>query len=483
MGTNPRSFERYAQTARAAGVPRKYFELLVDAGIVLQPKQLQFAAACSLCDQEGGPTEVGFGGARGGGKSHAGLAVLAADCLRYPGLTCLLLRKVGKSNREGFNELRLKVLRGVKTTWKVAEGILLFENGSKIVLGHFQKESDVDVYLGLEYDVILVEEATTLSSAKYRTIGTCNRTSKPGFRPRMYSTTNPGGIGHAWFKAKFIAPFKKGRETDTRFVPSTVDDNACVNPEYRAKLDGLTGWQKRAWRYGDWDIAAGQYFTTFRHEVHVRPLNDMPKPLPGVHSLWGSLDYGFTHYTAYYPFMATDGKLYVLGEHCERRWLPPRHVDGIRSLLGRHDLYIENLSKTVAGLDVFSQKGDASARTIADQYADEGLHLTPAKVDRVTGASEILRRLGDVDAEKPVEPTLFIADTCVRLIECLPYLEHDPHRPEDVLKVDADDDGIGGDDPYDGLRYGVMEAQGDGWTDLADLYGESINDHAASPAW
>ena len=34
-------------------------------------------------------------------------------------------------------------------------------------------------------------------------------------------------------------------------------------------LDNLTGWQKRAWRDGDWDIAAGQFFTTFRREVHV----------------------------------------------------------------------------------------------------------------------------------------------------------------------------------------------------------------------
>src|SRR5262245_53955318 len=27
---------------------------------------------------------------------------------------------------------------------------------------------------------------------------------------------------------------------------------------------------------------------------------------------------------------------------------------------------------------------------------------------------------------------------------CLPSLQHDPNRPEDVLKVDADEDGVGG---------------------------------------
>jgi hypothetical protein len=32
-------------------------------------------------------------------------------------------------------------------------------------------------------------------------------------------------------------------------------------------------------------------------------------------------------------------------------------------------------------------------------------------------------------------------------------LQHDPNRPEDVLKVDADEDGIGGDDAADCMRY------------------------------
>ena len=32
-------------------------------------------------------------------------------------------------------------------------------------------------------------------------------------------------------------------------------------------------------------------------------------------------------------------------------------------------------------------------------------------------------------------------------------LRHDPNRPEDVLKVDADEDGVGGDDAADAMRY------------------------------
>ena len=52
-----------------------------------------------------------------------------------------------------------------------------------------------------------------------------------------------------------------------------------------------------------------------------------------------------------------------------------------------------------------------------------------------------------------MKPTLFIHKRCGRLIETLPALQHDPNRPEDVLKIDADEDGIGGDDAADALRY------------------------------
>jgi phage terminase large subunit len=48
---------------------------------------------------------------------------------------------------------------------------------------------------------------------------------------------------------------------------------------------------------------------------------------------------------------------------------------------------------------------------------------------------------------------MFIHRRCARLLECLPSLQHDPNRPEDVLKVDANEDGIGGDDAADTLRY------------------------------
>jgi len=89
--------------------------------------------------------------------------------------------------------------------------------------------------------------------------------------------------------------------------------------------------------------------------------------------------------------------------------------------------------------------------TVAAQYAKLGVNLRSANMDRVNGWAEILQRLGDVDPD--IRPTIFIHQRCARLIECLPTLQHDPHRPEDVLKVDADEEGVGGDDAADACRY------------------------------
>ena len=103
----------------------------------------------------------------------------------------------------------------------------------------------------------------------------------------------------------------------------------------------------------------------------------------------------------------------------------------------------------VAGADVFSRQSDGA--TIAAQYARQGITLRVANMDRVNGWAEILQRLGDVEAG--IVPRLFIHQRCARLIETLPSLQHDPNRPEDVDKVDADEEGRGGDDAGDALRY------------------------------
>ncbi|WP_160319549.1 terminase large subunit domain-containing protein [Herpetosiphon geysericola] len=443
------SHKRFVEAAKCAGVPRDQLTNFLRLGCIMQPRQLAASAAARRCDAPDGPTELGYGGARGGGKSHWLLGQLAEDCLRYPGLKCLLLRKVGKALAEAFFDLLPKVMGGIhgQYTYVPSNSTLTFANGSRIIIGHFQKESDIDAYLGLEYDVIGVEEATTLTAQKYVDIRTCCRSSKPNWRPRTYSTTNPGNIGHAWYKERFIT----NRDADRVFIPATADDNAFNNPEYRAILDSLTGWRLRAWRYGDWDIAAGQFFTNFRRELHVIK----PFVIPDDWTVWGAMDYGFHHYTmAYLLAEDGDGNIYHVAEHGERGWLIPDNAASINAMFERHGVTANRLKTFVAGTDVFAKKEDGI--TIADKYRAHSIVLKPATTNRINGAAEYLARLGNPDAGRA--PRMFMFDTCTRLINCIPSLQVDPNRPEDVRKVNVDDDGRGGDDPYDASRYGIMAA-------------------------
>lgn len=459
----PKRLERYIIAAKVAGVPRELICTLVVLGIILQPAQLRAVAAALECDKPDGPTQIGYGGARGGGKSHWSLVQLVIDCLRFPGLKCLLLRKVGKKAKESFEDLRLKVFRGIPHDYTSSSGgEVNFPNGSRIILGHYKDERNIDDYLGLEYDVIAIEEATTLTATKIRNIRTCLRTSKAGWRPRVYETTNPGGVSHARFKKTYIDPWKRDEQTDTRFIPATVKDNAFVNKEYISTLEELKGWQRKAWLEGDWDIASGQFFSNWRDDVHVYRLErdsngkTIPFKIPSGWTVWGALDYGFTHYTVFYLLAKdSDGKIYVVAEHAARKKLPAWHAEQIKALLDRHDLKVSNLRQIVASPDAFDFVRDKGGLTVAQQYEAEGIKLKRANNARISGAGEVLNRLGDVETGQ--EPTLLVVETCARLIECIPALLHDPNRPEDVDKVDCDpESGEGGDDPYDCCRYGVM---------------------------
>ncbi len=442
----------FSNAAAKAGCPMDQTFNLVKGKAWLQERQLIACAAARQCDRPDGPTAIGYGGARGGGKSHWLLAQMGVDdCQRVDGLKCLLLRKVGKANLEHFEDLRRRLFGELPHEFSAFRGILTFANGSRIIAGHFQNEKDIDAYLGLEYDVIGIEEATTLTARKYQDITTCCRTSKPNWRPRIYSTTNPGGVGHAWYRTKFVLPMLEKRQADTAFIAARVTDNRWNNPEYVRVLQGLSGWQKRAWLDGDWDIAAGQYFTTLRREVHVVEDFDDTR----AREWFVALDYGFAHYTvALLGCTDGDGNIFVVDEHAERLWLPQRHAAAIKAMLARHKigdrkLELGDLKRFVAGADVFSRQSDGT--TIAAQYAKHGITLRCANTDRINGWAEILTRFGDIEAD--IRPSLFIHKRCARLIETLPTLQHDPNRPEDVLKVDADDDGVGGDDAADCLRY------------------------------
>lgn len=444
-----KAYEKMIIAAKNAGVEKDQLIRFLEAGYVPQPKQMQFHAAARECDKRNGPQVVAMGGSRGQTKSHTIQAqVWLDDMMRVDGLKCLYLRKIQKKAGESFDDLRRKVLHRVPH--KMANNILTLPNGSHSIMGGFHHENQIDAYLGIEYDLLNIEDATALTKSKRDVVFASIRSSRDDWRPRKYLSANPGGVGHQYFKQDYVDPWKRKQETSSRFIHTSLGDNVYINPEYEDFLRSLTGWLKRAWADGDFEISAGQFFTTFNEDVHVKEeiLWD------DSWTFWCSLDHGFNHWTVCYLFgMDKLGNIYVLDEHMQRKWPIEWHCRDIKAMITRNGLSMPRIYTFVAGTDVFAKR--TTENTIAEQYADDGIELEPAEMDRISGAAKILTLLGD--SERGIPSRLFISNKCQGLIECLSRMQHDPKRPDDVLKVDCDQEtGEGGDDPYDGCRYGVM---------------------------
>ena len=284
-------------TAKEAGAPRDQTDRFITSGYIPLPWQWEFHAAARMADDANGPVDIGVGGARGPGKSHAVLAQASFDdCQRIPGLKGLFLRQTGVAAKESFDDLIEKVIKG-RIVYERTTNVLKFPNSSRIVLGGFKTASDIDKYIGIEYDFIIVEELNQLTGDKYLKLRGSLRTSKPDWRPRMYTSFNPGGIGHDHVKSRYILPFREGTETETRFIGSTYRSNPYLNKEYIQFLESLIGDLGKAWREGEWDIFAGQFFKTFRWDLHVisRYYPDIEKGF-----LLGSMDWGRVDNFAFY---------------------------------------------------------------------------------------------------------------------------------------------------------------------------------------
>lgn len=473
--------EQYEQLKRTLGMDADQARRFELAGMIVQPKQMAFAVAARSCDAPDGPEEVGIGGAKGGGKSLVLLLQAGIDdCMRFPGLKVMYLRYTAKVAKEQLSDIALKVFRRHPEIEQYRDRID-FPNGSRFIIGGFNNDRQALAYAGIECDVLIVEEATQLSEATHEALRGTSRSSKTHpetgvpWRPRRYYSTNPLGIGHAFFKRRFIDNERKrvrwesalleGRvprladkpDPRQKFIFARVEDNRFVNPEYIGVLESYTGAQRQAYREGNWDVSAGAYFGTYSEAAHIRPnFPSSPDSLAHARQLWCSMDFGYNHWNVVHLHADVgDGVVYTVDELCHRRKYPDEIGPDLLVWLEKYGLTPADLKYFLVGTDAFAANG-RSRFTIVQEYAKFGLHMSRAENSpgsRVAGAIMLSRRLGA--PERDVEPTWFICECCDRLKECLAYLEIDPTNPEDVLKTDTDEEGRGGDDAYDSCRYGL----------------------------
>lgn len=421
-----------------AGCPRDQVENFIIAKYVPFPWQWRFHSACREADNEDGPVDIGLGGARGPGKSHAVMSQVALDdCYRVADLKCLFLRQTGNSAQESFDDLINKAVKG-HTKFNKTQSNIVFPNNSKILLGGFQDERDIDKYIGIEYDIIIVEELNQLTFEKYEKLRGSLRSSKPNWRPRLYTSFNPGGVGHDFVKERYVIPFRDNKQKDTRFVPSTYKENLALNKEYIDYLEGLGGDLGKAWREGEWDLFAGQYFTEFSYNKHVCQPFAIPERWPKFISIDPSGRSGVT--SAHWYTVDSDGCVYVYREHYKTDMDGDQHAEEIaRKSLdenGVSEVYPYGVIDSAA----FAKAG--YSETMVEIYQRHGVgtnyQLMPAAKERVVGWNVMHQYLR---VDKPSQnnpnpqPKLKIFKTCPNLIREIQSAQHDEHKPEDVASI------------------------------------------------
>lgn len=436
-----RALAKCIATAAKAGAPRDQVERLVeDAHYIPYPWQWDFHAAAREADYEDGPVDIGVGGARGPGKSHAVLSQVALDdCQRIDGLKGLFLRQTGLSAQESFDDLINKAVRGRVEYYKTKTA-LRFPNGSRIILGGFENERDIDKYIGIEYDLIIVEELTQLTQEKYDKLRGSLRTSKPNWRPRMYTSFNPGGVGHAWVRERYVLPYRAKHQTTTRFIPSTYKQNPVLHATYVDYLESLGGNLGKAWREGEWDSFAGQYFDEWNYEKHVVAPFAIPLTWRRFRSLDPSGRNGITscHWYALDP----DGNVWVYREYYGAGKDYDEHARAIKRLSEDKDGVSEEYVWTMIDTAAFAKAG--FSETAAEIFERHGvIGLVPAAKERVVGWNAVHYYLRWTLS---TPPRLRIFSTCANMIRTIPLLQHDTLHPEDV-------DTRGEDHAADELRY------------------------------
>ena len=420
--------------------------------IELQPKQQEFRRA-----MEQWPVTF-YGGAKGGGKSHGMREIFLLRRFQYPGSIGAIFRRTFPELIRNHIQPLFRQRPYLRRYWNESKKTLFLPNGSILQFCYCQNEADIDNHQGAEYHDLGIEEAGQWTETEINRLRGSNRTSMKGVPARMALTGNPGGIGHGYLKRVFIEKrFKENeRSGDYFFIQALVDDNPALiknDPDYVYRLNAEPNEAlRKAYRYGDWEIFAGQFFQEITRSVHlIRPFE-----IPPHWNRFGAYDYGYNHPAAFGWFANDeDGNTYLYREFVKAQL----RVDQFAKHVGRH-ADTKALYPIVAGLDCWTQKSvlrtDSQPPTIAEEFSSHEIILKKATVDRVQGAAQLRSYLA-WRGKTPEKPRFFIFDTCPITFDCISRMIHDPDHPEDVLKVDATEgDPLSGDDAYDMVRYGLM---------------------------
>lgn len=433
-----------------AGLPDDMIQFFLQAQYVPNKSQLAFHRAALECGP-GKVQEILMEGPKGGGKSHAELMQAAYECLKYGGLNCMFFRKQKSSASEHLTELAT-AFRHIPHT--IGKKEVTFPNGSIIKVGGYNTSGDIIKYNGQNFSLLIYDELTMIKQEDYETMWGNLRLAVDGYYPRMYASTNPGGIGHQWVKKKFVEPWRSGNETDTRCIHSDTEDNNAPGMGEDYKRDKLEKYSSEHLRErflkGNWDINDGAAFK-FARKRHVAEQGsaygfDINGKHYSIDDSWirvGGIDYGsrkpYCH--LWLAINQNLGRIYVYREDYASNLSTKQQATRILAKTSED----EEILVTFCDPAMARQYENDPSTNAIDEYLKYGLVLTPGSRQRKAGKMKIDNLLED---HADGLPGIIIAPQCEHLIGQLDTLTSDPNDPEDV-DTDLEDHA------YDALRYGL----------------------------
>ncbi len=407
-----------------------------------QPTQQQFLNAKTKY--------VGFGGARGGGKSWSIRVKSILLALEYPTIKICIIRKTYKELKDNHIDELKTILNGA-AHYNDTDKELRFPNGSIIKFQYCANDRDLAKIQGIEYDVIFIDEATQMTEHQLNVIAaSCRGVNR--FPKRVYMTCNPGGPGHQYIKRIFIDRRYEGKEKPENytFVQSLLKDNKALDesqPEYREQLEVLAPKLRAAWLDGDWNIFEGQFFEEFiddpNHYLDRTYTNVIePFEVPAGWKIYRSFDWGYNKpFSCGWWAVDYDGVAYRILEYygCKKDSpneglrLPPFEV--FRTI---HKIETEH--RWLAGKKIIGVADPAcwnaeSGESIAETAGKCGVYFDKGDHARLSGWMQVHYRLS---FDRNGYPMMYVFKNCREFIRTLPLLQYDEHKPED-LDTDGED--------------------------------------------
>lgn len=187
-----------------------------------------------------------------------GLLMAALQYVQWSGYHALLLRPslTEFEQQGGLIELSHEWLGRSGAWWHGGRREWRFPAGSSVRFGYLANEADLSHYPGGGVSFLGFDELTLFTERLYLGMFRLLRQAKntlEGVPVRVRSASNPGNIGHAFVKGRFIDP--ETREPNAVFVPATIMDNPHLDYDvYLETLSHMHPVDRERLVNGDWDV-------------------------------------------------------------------------------------------------------------------------------------------------------------------------------------------------------------------------------------